>query len=86
MNDEERREAAIERIKAKRDFKTHVMIYVVVNIFLVALWAMVDGGYFWPGWVIAGWGFGLVSHGWQVYRTEKPISEDEIEREIRRSE
>ncbi len=82
MDDQERRDAAIKRIKDKRDFKTHVVSYVVVNLFLVGVWAVSGGGYFWPGWVMAGWGIGLVLHGWQTYRGERPITEEDIQREM----
>ncbi len=82
MDNQERRDAAIKRIKDKRDFKTHVVSYVVVNLFLVGVWAISGGGYFWPGWVMAGWGIGLVLHGWQTYRGERPITEEDIQREM----
>ena len=82
MDNQERRDAAIERIREKRAFRTHVVIYLVVNVFLVGVWALTGGGYFWPGWVIAGWGIGLVLHGLQVYRGEEPISDEEIQREM----
>ena len=82
MDNQERRDAAIKRIKEKRDFKTHVVSYVVVNLFLVGVWAVSGGGYFWPGWVMAGWGIGLVLHGWQTYRGERPITEEDIQREM----
>jgi fatty acid desaturase len=86
MDDQEQRDAAIKRIKDKRDFKTHAVSYVVVNLFLIGVWAVSGGGYFWPGWVLAGWGVGLVLHGWQTYRGERPISEEDIQREMRRSD
>ena len=82
MDDQERRDAAIKRIKDKRDFKTHAVSYVVVNLFLIGVWAVSGGGYFWPGWVMAGWGIGLVLHGWQTYRGERPITEGAIQREM----
>ena len=82
MDDQERRDAAIKRIKDKRDFKTHAVSYVVVNLFLIGVWAVSGGGYFWPGWVMAGWGIGLVLHGWQTYRGERPITEQDIQREM----
>ena len=82
MDDQERRDAAIKRIKDKRDFKTHAVSYVVVNLFLIGVWAVSGSGYFWPGWVMAGWGIGLVLHGWQTYRGERPITEEDIHREM----
>ncbi len=33
------RELAISRIKKKTEFKAHVVAYVIVNSFLVAIWA-----------------------------------------------
>ena len=39
VDEQERRNAAIKRIKDKRDFKTHVVSYAVVNLFLVGVWA-----------------------------------------------
>ena len=85
MDDHENnREAAVKRLKAKRDFKTHVATYLIVNTMLVAIWAVATGGgYFWPIWPILGWGIGLVLDGWRVY-FQQPITEDEIRREMER--
>ena len=81
MDDQERREAAVKRVKAKRDFRIHLAVYVVVNSFLVVIWALSGAGYFWPIWAIVGWGIGLAFNAWNVY-FEKPISEEEIRREM----
>jgi 2TM domain len=78
---DDRREAAVKRVKAKREFRTHVAVYVIVNAMLVVIWAISGGGYFWPIWVIAAWGIGLALNAWTVY-FEKPITEDEIRREM----
>jgi hypothetical protein len=83
VDDGERREAALARLEAKRDFRNHVAIYVIVNTMLVAIWALSGQGYFWPVWPILGWGVGLVLHGWKAFY-EKPISEEEIRREMDR--
>ena len=79
------RDLAIERLKEKREFSQHIVAYVVINAFLVGIWAWGDRGYFWPGWVLAGWGIGLVLHAWTLYG-QKPISEAEIEREMRKGQ
>lgn len=78
---DERRETAVKRVKAKRDLRTHAATYVIVNAMLVGVWALSGAGYFWPIWIIAPWGVGLVLNAWTVY-FEKPISEDEIRREM----
>ena len=83
MNDQQRQDA-IERIRAKRGFWWHFGIYLVVNGFLVVVWAVTWTGYFWPGWVMLGWGIGVVSHGLGVYVGTRPISEDRIQKEIDR--
>jgi hypothetical protein len=79
----ERRQEAIKRLKDKRAFGQNVVAYVVVNAFLVGIWAIGDRGYFWPAWVMAGWGIGLVMHAYTVF-FQHPITEDEIQREMRR--
>ena len=81
---ESRRQEAIGRLKARREFTSHLIVYVVVNAMLVALWAISTGGYFWPIWPLLGWGVGLVLHGWTVY-FQRPITEEDIRREIERS-
>lgn len=60
--DEELRERARKQLKAKAEFRQHLTSYVVVNGFLVALWAITSRGYFWPVWPILGWGVGLTFH------------------------
>ena len=77
------REQALERLKKKRDFRTHIVIYVAVNAFLVVIWAVTSAGFFWPVFPILGWGIGVVANGWDVYG-RRPISEDEIRREADR--
>jgi len=81
---EDRREAALKRVKAKRDFKNHVAVYLIVNLMLVGIWAFSGVGYFWPIWAIMGWGIGLALNGWTVY-FQQQITEDEIQREMERT-
>jgi hypothetical protein len=79
----ELRKLAILRLKKRRDFAAHLMIYLAVNAALVVIWALTGAGYFWPIFVIIGWGIGLGANAWDVYG-RKPISEDEIRRETDR--
>lgn len=60
--DAELRQRALKSLKAKQEFRAHLTSYVVVNAFLVALWAVTGRGYFWPIWPILGWGIGLTFH------------------------
>jgi hypothetical protein len=77
----QRREQAIKRIKAKNDFKTHLVVYVAVKAMLVVIWAFTNGGFFWPIFPIVGWGVGVVIHGYQVYRGNI-YTEEQIQREM----
>jgi class 3 adenylate cyclase len=47
----------------RQSFKTHLTFYLLVNVFLIGIWAASGGGYFWPIWVILGWGIGVAAHG-----------------------
>ncbi|MEZ5376904.1 MAG: 2TM domain-containing protein [Acidimicrobiales bacterium] len=81
--EEEQHEAALARLAARREFKTHVAVYVIVNLGLVVLWAATGAGYFWPIWVLLGWGIAVALNAWTVY-IQRPITEDDIQAEMRR--
>jgi len=78
------RRRAEKRLKDKREFGAHVLAYVLVNGFLVVLWAMTTGptGFFWPVFPILGWGIGLAFHVWEVVSPEP--SEEKIRAEMER--
>lgn len=81
MDEQQRREAAVRRLESRREFWTHLFVYVAVNSLLVVIWAITNsGGYFWPVWPIAGWAIGLAVHAWETFR--RPISEQAIRREM----
>jgi len=82
---EELRDQAIASLRKKRDFRTHIFMYVLVNAMLVGIWAITSGGddFFWPIFPILGWGIGVAANAWDVYGRQ-PISEDEIAREAER--
>jgi hypothetical protein len=78
------RKQARVRLEKRRDFKTHVFIYLAVNAGLVAIWAITGAdGLFWPIFPILGWGIGLAANAWDVYG-RKPITEADVDREAER--
>ncbi len=78
------REQAVDRLKKKRDFRGHLLIYILVNAFLVAIWAITSShAFFWPVFIIGGWGIGLIMNAWDVY-WRRNITEEDIRREERR--
>jgi hypothetical protein len=73
---------AIKKLKKRRDFYGHLVVYAVVNSFLVAIWAVTDlHGFFWPIFPILGWGIGVVLNAWDVYHNDT-FSEEQIQREV----
>jgi hypothetical protein len=78
------RERAIKRLKKRRDFSGHLLVFVLVNAFFVVIWAMTNpDGFFWPVFPIVGWGIGVVLNAWDVYRNDE-FDEEQIRREIER--
>ena len=78
------REQARKRLEKKRDFKTHLFIYLLVNAALVGIWAVATpGAIFWPIFPILGWGIGVVANAWDVF-ARKPITDAEVDREEQR--
>jgi hypothetical protein len=78
----EKRERVRKRLQAQRKFRSDVFAYAVINLFLVGTWLVTGAGYFWPGWVLAGWGVLLVLDGWNVY-LRPPITDEDVEAHLR---
>ena len=80
------RDQAVTQLKKRRDFHAHLLVYVLVNAFLVVIWAVTGvHGFFWPIFLIAIWGIGVVMNAWDVY-WRHPITEQDIQREIERED
>jgi hypothetical protein len=80
------RDRAVTQLKKQRDFRGHVLVYVLVNAFLVVTWAVSDAhGFFWPVFLIAGWGIGVIMNAWDVYWRPQ-ITDQDIQREIERED
>ena len=80
--DETRRDA-LRRLEKKRAWTRSFLTYCVVNAFLVGIWAVSGRGYFWPGWVLGGWGIAQVLGYFEAF-ARKPITEADVDAEIRR--
>ena len=77
------REDARQRIAARRDLASHAVVFVVVNGLVTLTWAFTSGGYFWPAWLMAVWGAGLVLHAWDVF-WRRPITDADVDAELSR--
>jgi 2TM domain-containing protein len=84
--EQEPRDRAVQRLKKRRDFHTHLLVYALVNGFLVVIWAITGSdGFFWPVFVIAAWGIGLVMNAWDVYWRQE-ITEQDVQHEMGRED
>lgn len=83
MSEEEIRKIATERVRAKKGFYSHLAVYILVNLMLVAIWFFTGAQYFWPMWVMLGWGIGLIINGVAVFsKRDSGWEMREIEKEV----
>ena len=75
----------MQRLKKRRDFHAHLLVYLLVNGFVVLIWALTgSAGFFWPVFLIAAWGVGLVMNAWDVY-WRREITEQDVQHEMERA-
>ena len=75
------RARALKRLRKRRDFYGHLVVYLLVNGFLVGIWAITSQGFFWPTFVMGAWGIGLLANAWDVFGRQD-IDEERIRREM----
>lgn len=78
----ELRELALKRLKAKRDFGAHLIAYLSVNAMLVGIWYVTGAAFFWPIFIIMGWGIGIAFNAWDVFSA--PPGPDRVAEEMER--
>ena len=81
------REQALRSLKKRRDFKTHLFIYLVVNAVIWTVWVVIGmtshSWWPWPIFPTLGWGIGLAANAWDVYM-RRPLSEADVQAEMQR--
>jgi hypothetical protein len=87
MSEEEIRKLAQSRVAHKKGFFIHLTVYIVINIFLVIIWAVTSSiSHFWFPWFVfplAGWGVAVIFHCLNVFVFPKSGSDWE-QREIQK--
>ena len=88
MTDEELMQTARRRVAMKKAFQIHLMVYISVNLFLVAVFFITSRNnwqnYFWPMWPMMGWGLGLAIHGAVVYSNVFASGNDQVMKEYQK--
>jgi hypothetical protein len=80
------RDKAVQHLKKQRNFYGHILLYTLVNAFLVVIWAVTDlHAFFWPVFPIAGWGIIVVLNAWDVF-WRPTVTEEDIQHEIQRQQ
>ena len=73
FNESQLRQLAHKRV----EFRTHLIVYFIINGAFWTVWYFTGQGYLWPVWPMAGWGVGLVFHYLFEYRPSSLLSEEQ---------
>ena len=82
-NDSPEYDRAKTRVENKRKYRADLVAYVVINAFLIVVWAITGRGYFWPGWVLGAWGVFLLLSAWDLF-FRREVTHEDVERELHR--
>ncbi len=88
---EERDEKLWQIARNRADFRRNLYSYIVVILFLWAIWWFTSGsdyledrrGIPWPCWVMLGWGLGLARHYYKAYHGGKESLTEEEYRKLK---
>jgi uncharacterized membrane protein YdbT with pleckstrin-like domain len=88
-DDAELHRRATRRADMKLGFRSHLLVYAVVNAALAAINLITSPGYLWFVWPLGGWGLGVAAHAAAVYFDGEHVRErmikDEYEKLRRRA-
>jgi hypothetical protein len=78
-----RYQRARARVRAIRDFVTHLGVYLVVNLFLFGVNLVSDANSLWFYWLLMGWGVAVAIHAVVVFGALGNLGASWEERKIR---
>ena len=73
MDEEKMRSQAERRVEEKLGFRTHLIVYIIINSLLFLIWLFTSifasDGWIFPWFIfpLVGWGIGIAFHAWGVY-------------------
>ena len=71
-----------KEVRKLRGFYLHLMKYVIVNLGLLVINLIFSPHTLWFYWVMLGWGLGLLSHAFRVFRPAWMLGADWEKREV----
>ncbi|MFO7815419.1 MAG: 2TM domain-containing protein [Halanaerobiales bacterium] len=83
MKEEEKYEKAKEKVKEIKDFYSHLLVYLVVNIGIFIINYIVSPGNYWFYWPLIGWGIGIAVHWTQVFGVSRILGENWEKKKIK---
>ena len=83
MDEQARYEKARKRVEDIKGFYSHLLVYVLVNLFLILINFTASRYHLWFWWPLLGWGIGLVAHGVSVFGIPGILGSDWEQRKIR---
>lgn len=82
-NDREQYESARKRVKEIKEFYSHLLSYVVVNLFLMAVNLLTSPEHLWFFWPMLGWGVGIAVHAMKTFNLMPFLGKDWEERKMK---
>ena len=79
---EQQEKDVFDQVRQLRGFYLHLMKYVIVNLGLLAINLIFSPHTLWFYWVMLGWGLGLLSHAFRVFRPDWMLGPDWEKREV----
>ncbi len=83
---DELREKAEKRVNQRMALYSHIGSYIIINGFLILIWALTGAhtDNFWPVWVMLGWGIGLAFHifGYITGKRSDAMREKMLQKEL----
>jgi hypothetical protein len=67
LDEQENYRIARQQVRRIKAFYLHAMIFVLVNVLLMAINLATSPDKWWSVWPLLGWGVGLVAHGIAVF-------------------
>ena len=75
--------AGLAGVIGSRRWVRRIIGAIVVSLFMVLIWVLSGRGYFWPVWVMGGFLIGAIFYGVNQMMN-KPLTEDQIQREMQK--